>query len=220
MFHARLEALVSSVCVLCMDGMEAGAARGPRVSRAGRYTGGYPVPGCGKHLSHQCRGDREEASPLMGGREIPSLPLRPSVGRPSSKNLGPGTTAVEISHGRAKAGGTHLLRRVLQRGHIVCILDNRVDKPTDNGPVCLLCYGMADADLWKRPPAVGPGAFPNPPTRQGPAAISTEVPGPVLRAGPDADAKPKPPRGITKGTRARAGRHHRVEPHAEVITHG
>jgi hypothetical protein len=58
----------------------------------------------------------------------------------------------------------------------------------------------------KRPPAVGPGAFPDPPPRAwGPRRFSTEEPGPVLRAGPDADTRPRSPRGIAKGTEVACG---------------
>ena len=41
-----------------------------RASRAGRYTGGYPVPADGRHLSHQMPWRPSEASPLIRGREI------------------------------------------------------------------------------------------------------------------------------------------------------
>jgi hypothetical protein len=58
----------------------------------------------------------------------------------------------------------------------------------------------------KRSPAVGPGAFPDPPPRAwGPRRFSTAEPGPVLRAGPDVDTRPKSPRGIAKGTEVACG---------------
>jgi hypothetical protein len=90
-------------------------------------------------------------------------------------------------------------RQVLQRGHAACFLVKRVEKPTDNWPACLLCYPYGDADFG-RSPAVGPGAFPDPPPRAwGPRRFSTEVPGPVLRAGPDVDTRPTPPKGHHEG---------------------
>jgi hypothetical protein len=125
----------------------------------------------------------------------------------------------------APQAATDMLRGdglVLQRGHADCILVKYVEKPTDNGPVCLLCYDVADADSLAGVRHRWPRRISRPPsTRLGPAAISTEVPGPVLRAGPDVDTKTQAPKGITRrGLRSRAGRHHRVEPHAEVITPG
>jgi hypothetical protein len=36
--------------------------------------------------------------------------------------------------------------KVLQGGHAACIVAERVEKPTDNRPVQLLCCRVADAD--------------------------------------------------------------------------
>jgi hypothetical protein len=159
----------------------------PGVSRAGRYTGGYPVPGCGRHISHRCRGDRKEASPLKRGREMPSLPLRPSLGRPPNLEKPGLSSRIDWPKWPLEAGGH---RRTVPE---CCSTDTSPaplsnvsrSRPTTGRHACFV---MADAECLEgaRPP-LAPAHF-QPPTRLGPAAISTEVPGPVLRAGPDVDA--------------------------------
>ena len=52
---------------------------------------------------------------------------------------------------------------MLQGGHAACILVERVEKPTDNGPARLLCYRVADADSPETiGPALAPAHFPTP----------------------------------------------------------
>ena len=116
---------------------------------------------------------------------------------------------------------------VLQRGHAACILAKRVDKPTDNGPARLLCYGVVDADSSapslpsRLQGTVGrgklaPAHFPN--TLHAPGARGDFDGSTRSRAEGGTGRRYKtqiPPRGITKGTEVACGCHHRVEPHAE-----
>jgi hypothetical protein len=76
--------------------------------------------------------------------------------------------------------------------------------------------------LRKSPARVGPGAFPNTLHAPGPAATSTELTGPVLRAGPDVETRPHSPSGgYAKGNRGRVRMSsHRAQPHAGGITQG
>ncbi len=111
--------------------------------------------------------------------------------------------------------------RVLQRGHAACILVKRVEKPTDNRPARLLCYRVADADSSEAVhPPLAPAHFPTPlhaPGARGDFDGSTRS---RAEGGTGRRYKTQiPPRGITKGTEVACGCHHRVEPHAEAITH-
>ncbi len=65
-------------------------------------------------------------------------------------------------------------------------------------------------------PSLAPAHFPTPLHALGPAATSTELTGPVLRAGPDLEARPQSPGGIVKGTEVACGYRYRVEPHAKL----
>jgi len=71
-------------------------------------------------------------------------------------------------------------------------------------------------------PTLAPAHFPTPLRAPGPAATSTEIPGPVAEGGTGRRNKTPIPRlgGTTKGTEVACGCPHRVEPHAEDITHG
>jgi hypothetical protein len=162
-FHAAPGAALSPV--LCFAWHSDGRCSRPRerVSRAGRYTGGYPVPGCGKHISHQCRGDREEASPLKGGREMPSPPLRPSLGRPPNLEKPGLSSRIDLAQVVARSRGhRRTVPGVAARTHRLHPYQS-VEKPTDNGPACLLCYGIVDAQCLEgvRPP-LAPAHFPTP----------------------------------------------------------
>src|SRR5262249_30009975 len=74
---------------------------------------------------------------------------------------------------------------VLQGGHAVSILVERVENPTDNRSASLLCCRVADADSsetisprWPR------RTSPHTPLRApGPAATSTELTGPAAEGG-------------------------------------
>jgi hypothetical protein len=70
--------------------------------------------------------------------------------------------------------------RVLQGGHAACILEERVEKATDNSfALSLLSSQVADADA---PAAIGPSSapahFPTPLPALGPTTISTNAPVP------------------------------------------
>jgi len=56
-------------------------------------------PACGKHFSHQCRGDREKASPLIRGREIPLAHCRRILSRPRRAGAGLGRRSVSACQG-------------------------------------------------------------------------------------------------------------------------
>jgi hypothetical protein len=149
-------------------------------SRAGRYTGGYPVPGCGKHLSHQCRGDREEASPLTGGREI-ALPC----GHPvlwMAARAASWVRAHSRKTGRpqvARTGNADALRPSVARVDTppASLSSASISRPTTGRHACFVSEWPM---LGSAPPARRwPRRISRPPsTRLGPAAISTEVPVP------------------------------------------
>jgi hypothetical protein len=95
-------------------------------------------------------------------------------------------------------------------------------RPTTDQHHCFVAARLMQI-LRKRSAHVGPGALPHTPLRApGPAATSTEIPGPVAEGGTGRRNKtPIPPLGgTTKGTEVTCGCPHRVEPHAEDITHG
>jgi hypothetical protein len=75
--------------------------------------------------------------------------------------------------------------------------------------------------LRKRPPTVGPGAFPDPPPRAwGPRRFRRKYRSRAEGGTGRRHKDPSPQGASRRGLRSRAGRHHRVGPHAEVITHG
>src|SRR5258708_38435590 len=95
---------------------------------------------------------------------------------------------------------------VLQGGYATCILVESVEKPTDNRSASLLCCRVADADSPETISlALAPAHFPTHPLHApGPAATSTEIPDPVLRAGPDVETRPQSPSGgIREGDQGR-----------------
>ncbi len=86
------------------------------------------------------------------------------------------------------------------------------------GMLALLWCGLACPEAFRRWPR---RIFPTPHAPGARGDFSTEVPGSVLRAGPDVDTKTQAPKGHhERGLGSRAGRHHRVEPHAQAITRG
>jgi hypothetical protein len=192
-----------------------------RFSRAGRYTGGYPVPGTWEAPLPPMPWRPGRGFTPQGGREIP-LPCCSHM--PASTEMpdwGQGRQLQdEATTSRPNRGADVTGDGCCSADTLPASLSNVSRSRPTTGPHVCFVTDTADADFW-RPPAVGPGAFPDPPPRAwGPRRFSTEVPGPVLRAGPDVDTRPTPPRGTTKGTEVACGTSHRVEPHAEVIRHG
>jgi hypothetical protein len=99
-------------------------------------------------------------------------------------------------------------KTVLQDGHAVYILVEPVEKATDKRSAPLLCCRVADAGSSETiSPPLARGTSPPPLRAPGPAATSTEVPGPHAE-GRDRTfpARPHPPtRGTTKGTEVAGG---------------
>lgn len=151
-----------------------GFSQGPRGKVRSRGPGVTPAaiqfPACGKHLSHQqCRGDREEASPLTGGREIPFPPLRPSypwMAVTPRSQVGPGHRSC-IERRSPEAQGVDIVATVR-----CCSADTPStslsklsrSRPTTGRYACFVT-AWPMLLLRKRPPAVGPGAVPDPPPR-------------------------------------------------------
>jgi hypothetical protein len=194
--------------VLCIDqarlSLCKAGSRGPGVKPAA-----IQFPARGKHLSHQCRGDREEASPLQEAARF--CWLRPSALLMAAPRCQVGSGPAAARPGDHKSP-EEAARAPWQRPSVAArtrpLLPCQMCREADRQRAGMLALLSARPMLIvrKRPPAVGPGAFPNPPPRAwGPRRSSTEVPGPVLRAGPDVDTRPTSPRGITQGTEVACG---------------
>ena len=111
------------------------------VSRAARYTGSYPIPAYGKHLSNQCRGDREEASLLIRAARSAFYPRRRRAGtglerRPAStssvrRGLGPRPWC-DDNHGFAdRSAPTELFDQAASRTHGMMQQSHLASRPFD-----------------------------------------------------------------------------------------